>query len=116
MLAVLNYESIRPLVRARRRRDAPRPGVTQYYWDLPQEFEDTGAWPNRDTACRFADLDAGLRPVQRGGHLNDGRLRLTCAGDCGRSASRAGRRSLLWAVRDGDDKLGSGKNISRFAP
>ena len=31
------------------------PWVTLYHWDLPQEIEDAGGWPARDTAYRFAD-------------------------------------------------------------
>ncbi|WP_455354576.1 GH1 family beta-glucosidase [Streptomyces sp. SYSU K217416] len=39
-----------------------RPSLTLYHWDLPQELEDAGGWPERDTAYRFAayaDLVAG---------------------------------------------------------
>lgn len=35
------------------------PWLTLYHWDLPQELEDAGGWPHRDTAHRFADY-AGL--------------------------------------------------------
>ncbi len=31
------------------------PWITLYHWDLPQELEDLGGWPARDTAERFAD-------------------------------------------------------------
>ncbi|MFE2061070.1 GH1 family beta-glucosidase [Streptomyces sp. NPDC059467] len=32
-----------------------KPAVTLYHWDLPQELEDAGGWPERDTAYRFAE-------------------------------------------------------------
>ncbi|MEV6317953.1 GH1 family beta-glucosidase [Streptomyces sp. NPDC051776] len=31
------------------------PLLTLYHWDLPQELEAAGGWPERDTAYRFAD-------------------------------------------------------------
>jgi beta-glucosidase len=31
------------------------PWLTLYHWDLPQELQDAGGWPARDTAYRFAD-------------------------------------------------------------
>ncbi|MFD1829489.1 GH1 family beta-glucosidase [Streptomyces desertarenae] len=36
-----------------------RPVVTLYHWDLPQELEDAGGWPERATAERFAEY-AGI--------------------------------------------------------
>ncbi|MFF3314557.1 GH1 family beta-glucosidase [Streptomyces sp. NPDC003035] len=36
-----------------------RPVATLYHWDLPQELEDAGGWPERATAERFAEY-AGL--------------------------------------------------------
>jgi beta-glucosidase len=37
-----------------------RPVATLYHWDLPQELEDAGGWPVRETALRFADYAAGI--------------------------------------------------------
>ncbi|MEU3456167.1 GH1 family beta-glucosidase [Micromonospora sp. NPDC006766] len=37
-----------------------QPVATLYHWDLPQELEDAGGWPARDTAARFADYAAGI--------------------------------------------------------
>ncbi|MEU1281324.1 GH1 family beta-glucosidase [Streptomyces sp. NPDC005805] len=36
-----------------------RPVATLYHWDLPQELEDAGGWPQRETAFRFAEY-AGI--------------------------------------------------------
>ncbi|MFJ9180335.1 GH1 family beta-glucosidase [Streptomyces sp. NPDC102360] len=35
-----------------------KPFVTLYHWDLPQELEDAGGWPERETAYRFAEYAA----------------------------------------------------------
>jgi beta-glucosidase len=35
------------------------PKATLFHWDLPQELQDAGGWPNRDTTDRFADY-AGI--------------------------------------------------------
>ncbi|NDL59922.1 GH1 family beta-glucosidase [Phytoactinopolyspora mesophila] len=32
-----------------------KPVATLYHWDLPQELEDAGGWPSRDTAYRFEE-------------------------------------------------------------
>ena len=32
-----------------------QPVLTLYHWDLPQDLEDAGGWPERDTAERFAE-------------------------------------------------------------
>jgi beta-glucosidase len=34
------------------------PVVTLYHWDLPQDLEDAGGWPVRETALRFGDYAA----------------------------------------------------------
>jgi len=44
----------RRLVEGLRRRGVV-PVATLYHWDLPQALEDTGGWPVRDTAERFAE-------------------------------------------------------------
>jgi beta-glucosidase len=36
------------------------PVATLYHWDLPQELEDAGGWPVRDTALRFAEYASAI--------------------------------------------------------
>ena len=40
------------------RKNSIEPVVTLYHWDLPQELQDLGGWPLRDTAYRFSDYAA----------------------------------------------------------
>ncbi|GII33004.1 GH1 family beta-glucosidase [Planotetraspora mira] len=47
-----------------------QPWVTLYHWDLPQELEDAGGWPARDTAHRFAEY-AELVYVRLGDRIAD---------------------------------------------
>ncbi|HET8643479.1 MAG TPA: GH1 family beta-glucosidase [Pseudonocardiaceae bacterium] len=37
-----------------------QPWPTLYHWDLPQELEDRGGWPERETAYRFAEYAAAV--------------------------------------------------------
>ncbi|MEU1605717.1 GH1 family beta-glucosidase [Micromonospora matsumotoense] len=37
-----------------------RPVATMYHWDLPQELEDAGGWPARETALRFEEYASGI--------------------------------------------------------
>jgi len=37
-----------------------KPVITMYHWDLPQELEDAGGWPVRDTALRFEEYAYGI--------------------------------------------------------
>jgi beta-glucosidase len=37
-----------------------QPVATLYHWDLPQELEDAGGWPARETALRFQDYAAAV--------------------------------------------------------
>ena len=39
------------------------PVLTLYHWDLPQELEDAGGWPVRDTAERFADYAESMGEI-----------------------------------------------------
>lgn len=40
------------------RRNGIEPVITLYHWDLPQEIEDRGGWPSRETVDRFAEYAA----------------------------------------------------------
>jgi beta-glucosidase len=39
------------------------PVATLFHWDLPQELEDAGGWPARDTVARFVDYTAAIVAV-----------------------------------------------------
>ncbi|MFZ0745897.1 MAG: family 1 glycosylhydrolase [Terracidiphilus sp.] len=45
-----------------------RPFCTLYHWDLPQDLEDRGGWPNRDLAGYFADY-AGILAKELGDRI-----------------------------------------------
>ena len=45
------------------------PYPTLFHWDLPQELQDAGGWPERDTAYRFAEY-AGLVHDALGDRVN----------------------------------------------
>ncbi|HEY3869143.1 MAG TPA: GH1 family beta-glucosidase [Actinocrinis sp.] len=45
------------------------PTLTLYHWDLPQELQDAGGWPARDTAYRFAEF-AGLLAERLGDRVS----------------------------------------------
>ena len=49
------------------------PWVTLYHWDLPQELEDAGGWPARDTAHRYVEYAMAVfeRLQDRVGQLDD---------------------------------------------
>ena len=66
-----------------------RPVATLYHWDLPQELEDAGGWPARETALRFAGVRAGDRRRRSATGCTPGP----------RSTSRGARRT--WATRSG---------------
>ncbi|WP_369214833.1 GH1 family beta-glucosidase [Streptomyces flavofungini] len=45
------------------------PALTLYHWDLPQDLEDAGGWPVRETAYRFAEY-AGIVGEALGDRVN----------------------------------------------
>ncbi|MGH3682792.1 MAG: GH1 family beta-glucosidase [Natronosporangium sp.] len=50
--------------------DGITPMATLYHWDLPQDLEDAGGWPHRDTAARFAEY-ATLAHARLGDRVRD---------------------------------------------
>ena len=79
-----------------------RPLVTLYHWDLPQVLEDSGGWPNRDTAARFADYTQ-LAAQALGDRVTDWTLfnEPAAFGDQGylEGSHAPGRKSLLDFLR-----------------
>ncbi|MEU2251474.1 GH1 family beta-glucosidase [Streptomyces sp. NPDC019224] len=78
-----------------------QPWITLYHWDLPQELEEAGGWPVRDTAYRFAEYaslvhDALADRVQYWTTLNEPRPAAFCGYHEGTHAP--GRRDFPAAV------------------
>ena len=98
--AVAHYRTVLEGLHAR----GVRPFVTLYHWDLPQELEDAGGWPQRDTAQRFAEYAAAV--VRELGDLADDWITLNepwCSAFLGYGAGRhaPGRHDVRDAVAAG---------------
>ncbi len=77
--------------------------ATLYHWDLPQALEDTGGWPQRETAQRFADYAAACfrelgDRIDMWITLNEPWCSSVLGYDIGRHAPGKHDRSLSWAA------------------